>query len=244
MNSYKRLKKSILLVVLSVFVISTACKNKSAGGDGWVDLFDGKTLNGWKVINQDWKNPDSKPDFYVEDDMLVCNTILGTAGGYLATEKSYSDFILELDVKMDTSLNSGVQCRGQIWEKDTVTNIFSGVPGPRKWRAGYVWGYQVELDGSDRKWSGGLYEPGNRGWLVTLVGKPEAQNAYKPLDWNHFKIQMEGNRIQTWVNNIPVVDTTDNMSSAGFIAIQFHGANRPWQKEAKSYWKNIRIKEL
>jgi len=79
---------------------------------------------------------------------------------------------------------------------------------------------------------------------VTLKNKPEAQKAFRPSDWNHFKIIMDGNRIQTWVNNIPVVDTTDNMSSSGFIGIQFHGAGREWQKDTKSYWKNIRIKEL
>ncbi len=244
MNYINWLKKSALLAVTSIMVITMACQNKSAKKDGWQYLFDGKTLNGWKVINQDWKNPDSKPDFYVKDNMLVCNTILGTAGGYLATEKSYSNFILELDVKMDTSLNSGVQCRGQIWDKDTVTQSFNGVKRPFKWPKGYVWGYQVELDGSKRAWSGGLYEPGNRGWLVTLENNEKAQKAYKPLDWNHFKIIMDGNKIQTWVNGISIVDTTDDMSSSGFIAIQFHGAGRPWQKDTKSYWKNIKIKEL
>jgi hypothetical protein len=232
-----------LVLIAAVTLSLTGCGNKSSK-DGWVDLFDGKTLNGWRLINQDWKNPDSKPDFYVQDGMLVCNTILGTAGGYLATEKSYDDFILEVDVKMDTSLNSGIQCRGQIWDRDTVTHVFSGEAVTRKWPKGYVWGYQIELDGSNRKWSGGLYEPGNRGWLVTLKNKPKEQAAYKPLDWNHFKIQMQGNHIQSWVNNVPIVDTTDNMASSGFIAIQFHGANRPWQKDAKSYWKNMKIKEL
>ena len=101
-------------------------KNQFADKQGWQNLFDGKTLNGWKVLNQDWTNPDSKPDFYVENDMIVCNTVMGNEGGYLITEKSYSDFILELDVKIDTSLNSGLQCRGRIWEKDTSTIYVAG----------------------------------------------------------------------------------------------------------------------
>ncbi len=46
-------------------------------------------------------------------------------GGYLVTEKNYDDFILEVDVKIDTSLNSGIQCRGQIWGKDTVTTVLN-----------------------------------------------------------------------------------------------------------------------
>lgn len=55
---------------------------------------------------------------------------------------------------------------------------------------------------------------------------------------------MDSNKIQTWVNSVPIVDTTDDMSSSGFIGIQFHGANKEWQKNKKFMWKNIRIKEL
>jgi len=64
------------------------------------------------------------------------------------------------------------------------------------------------------------------------------------MNWNHFKIIMDSNKIQTWVNSVPIVDTTDDMSSSGFIGIQFHGANKEWQKNKKFMWKNIRIKEL
>ena len=245
MYSFKLFKKSALLTAVSIVVITTACQNKSAKKDGWKDLFDGKTLNGWKVLNQDWENPDSKPDFYVENNMIVCNTTLNnTGGGYLVTENIYDNFILEFDVKIDTSLNSGLQCRSRMWEKDTITTSFSGIVRQSKWRAGYVWGYQIEVDPSSRAWSGGLYEPGNRGWLVTLDGNETARKAFKPMDWNHFKIVMNGNKIQTWVNDIPIVDTTDDMSASGFIGIQFHGAGREWQKDKKSMWKNIKIKEI
>lgn len=242
MYSLKFLRKSVLIIALSIVVITVACKNKSAG---WHDLFNGKTLDGWKVLNQDWTNPDSKPDFYIENKMIICNTSLNNkGGGYLITEKSYDNFILELDVKIDTTLNSGVQCRSRVWEKDTITSNFNGNPGEHKWPLGYVWGYQIEVDPSFRAWSGGLYEPGNRGWLVTLANNETARKAFRPMDWNHFKILMDGNRIKTWVNDIPIVDTTDNMSSSGFIGLQFHGAYTEIQKNKKSMWKNIRIKEL
>lgn len=248
MNSFKLLKKLTLITVISIVFITMAFKNKSARQDGWHDLFDGKTLNGWKVLNQDWTNPDSKPDFYVEDKMIVCNTTMNSEGGYLVTEKSYDNFILEFDVKIDSSLNSGLQCRSRMWEKDTstvyVAGDINGTKQQTKWRTGYVWGYQIEVDPSSRAWSGGLYEPGNRGWIVTLAGKEEAQKAFIPMDWNHFKILMNGNKIQTWVNGVPVVNTTDDKSTSGFIGIQFHGAFKEWQKNKKSMWKNIKIKEL
>ena len=243
------LRKSILLVAASILLITITCKNRSAKDDGWKDLFDGKTLNGWKVLNQDWNNPDSKPEFYIEDNMIICNTTLNnTGGGYLVTEKSYDNFILEFDVKIDTSLNSGLQCRSRVWEKDTATVYVAGdAKGTKhltKWRQGYVWGYQIEVDPSSRAWSGGLYEPGNRGWIVTLANNEPARKTFKPMEWNHFKILMDGNKIQTWVNDVLTVDTTDDMSASGFLGLQFHGAGREWQKDKKSMWKNIRIREL
>jgi hypothetical protein len=248
MSTQNLLRNSLLTVIVSVSIFVMSCKNKSAGEEGWHDLFDGKTLTGWKVLNQDWTHPDTKPDFYVEDNMIVCNTVMGNEGGYLITEKTYSDFILELDVKIDTSLNSGVQCRGRLWDKDTSSIYVAGDPNgtkhDSKWKAGEAWGYQIEVDPAPRAWSGGLYEPCNRGWLVTLKGNEPARKAFKPMEWNHFKIIMQGNRIQTWVNDVPIVDTTDELTKSGFIGFQFHGAYHEWQKGKKSLWKNIRIKEL
>ena len=241
MNLVTFLKRTFFIVIVLPFVFSSACKNQTGGQDEWQDLFDGKTLDGWKVLG-------GKADFYVEDGMIVCNTKMDIDGGYLVTEKSYDDFILELDVKIDTSLNSGVQCRGQIWEKDTTTTYLAGdskgTIHQSKWEAGSVWGYQIEVDPSDRAWSGGLYEPGNRGWIVTLADNEAARKSFKPTDWNHFKIIMDGNKIQTWVNGVLAVDTTDDMSASGFLGFQFHKAYRKWQVDKKALWKNIKIKEL
>jgi hypothetical protein len=253
MKPLQLIKKNSLisLITASMFlVLLNSCKNKTTAtqDDGWQYLFDGKTLNGWKVLNEGDAKPAGKPDFRVEDSMIVCNTIMESEGGYLVTDKSYDNFILEFDVKTDTSLNSGMQCRGRIWEKDTssvyLAGDAAGTKNEVKWPAGYVWGYQVEIDPSERAWSGGLYEPGNRGWLVRLIGNEPARKAFRPMDWNHFKIEMNGNVIKTWVNDVPVVNTTDDMTASGFFGIQFHKAYYDWQKDTKTFWKNIRIKEL
>ena len=253
MNMLKSLIRPVLFLFLSAIIAGNmGCRNKPSSqsipqDDGLVNLFDGKTLNGWKILNEDWSYKGNQPDFYVEDGMIICNTKSDVGGGYLVTEKIYDDFILELDVKIDTSLNSGIQCRGQIWQKDTVTTYLAGdekgTIAEQKFKAGYIWGYQVEVDPSSRAWSGGLYEPGNRGWLVRLTDNEVARKAFKPKDWNHFKILMDGNKIQAWVNGVQTVDTTDDMNSSGFIGLQFHGAGKE-QNDMKSYWKNIKIKEL
>ncbi len=241
MYSTTFIKRAFFIVILLPVVIGMGCQNKAIGQDGWQNLFDGKTLNGWKIVG-------GEADFYVEDSMIVCNTILDIDAGYLVTEKSYNNYILELDVKIDTSLNSGVQCRSQIWEKDTITTYLAGDRNGTirqlKWKAGYIWGYQIEVDPSDRAWSGGLFEEGNRGWLVTLADNEAARKSFKPMDWNHYKIVMNGNKIQAWVNGIITVDTIDEMSASGFIGLQFHEAYREWQVDKKVLWKNIKIKEL
>lgn len=242
-------KKLSFPLIITIAVLIMSCVNTQKKQDGWKLLFDGKTLDGWKVLNQDWDNPENKPDFYVEDGIVICNTTLDNqGGGYLVTEKIYDNFILELDVKIDTFLNSGIQCRGQIWEKDTATIYTAGdVQGTKSkydWRAGYFWGYQVEIDPSARAWSGGLYEPGNRGWVVTLAGNEKARKAFKPLEWNHIKVLMDGNKIKIWVNDIITVDVIDDMSTSGLIGLQFHGASNENQNNKKSLWKNVRIKEL
>lgn len=144
----------------------------------------------------------------------------------------------ELDVKIDTLLNSGIQCRGQVWEKDTTTAYVAGdaqgtVHHPL-WKAGYIWGYQIEIDPSDRAWTDGLYEPGNMGWIVTLKENEVARKAFKKHDWNHFKIVMNGNHIQAWVNGVQTLDMEDDMSASGFIGLHFHGAGRTEQENMKT----------
>lgn len=205
----------------------------------WVSLFDGQTLDGWKTMEGD-------VTFQVQDQMIVSESQLDVPNGYLCTERSYDNFILELEVKIDTVLNSGIQIRSQVWENDTTTQYLAGNGDliETNWQAGIVWGYQIEVDPSSRAWTGGLYEPGNRGWLVTLIGKENARQAFKPLDWNRIRIEADGNRIRTWVNDIPAVDATDEVSSAGFIGLQFHEAYHDYQVGKKVYWRNIRLKEL
>src|SRR6201996_1840173 len=69
------------------------------------ELFDGKTLNGWKRLA-------GTADYKVEDGAIVGTTVLNSGNTFLVTEKEYGDFILEMDTKIESPLsNSGVQVR-------------------------------------------------------------------------------------------------------------------------------------
>ncbi len=205
-------------------------KDKGKDKGKWVDLFDGKTLAGWKQVS-------GKAKYTVEDGAIVGTTAPNTYDNVLATEKEYGDFILELDFKVDPDLNSGIQIRCHKFNE--------GDEQPAKGktaRPGHVYGYSVEIDPSDRAWSGGLYEGGHRGWLKDLTDNPAARYAFKQNQWNHFRIEAIGDRFRTWINGVPAIDVRDGETASGFIGIQVHGlGDSPAKKQVRV--RNIRIQE-
>src|SRR5664279_4575491 len=97
------MKKNIqIFLVAFSFIIAATC---AAQSNGWVNLFDGKTLNGWKRLA-------GSAEYKVENGMIVGHTVLNSGNTFLATEKEYGNFILELDIKIESAKgNSGVQTR-------------------------------------------------------------------------------------------------------------------------------------
>lgn len=230
------MKKSILLLCAFGLLSLISC---SPDG-GWEDLFNGTDLEGWEVKGA------TESNFFVEDGMLVAETKMGLPNTFLATTKNFANFELELDFKVNKGMNTGVQIRSSVYEEPTTTLYLNGSleENTRDWKAGTVNGYQIEIDPSERAWSGGFYEEGGRGWLVPLSENEEARKAFRQEDWNHFRIIADGNHFQTWINGVKAVDTTDDKASNGFIALQLHSINNEDQLGLRVLWKNIRIHEL
>ena len=210
---------SKLIVSLLALLSLSAGSMNYTGQEKWQDLFDGKTLNGWIQRG-------GKALYNVEDGTIVGTTVLGTPNSFLCTEKTFSNFILELEFKVDTALNSGIQIR---------SNSF------KEYRNGRVHGYQVEIDPSERAFSGGIYDEARRGWLYDLQENEAARKAFKNEEWNHFRIEAIEDSIRTWVNGIPAADLVDSMTATGFIALQVHGSRI---EGLKVRWRNIRIQDL
>ena len=97
-------KKSIGLVVAILFAFSAS--TTQASDLGWVNLFNGKNLEGWSQKN-------GTATYRVEGDAIVGKTNEGSPNSFLCTDKLYGDFELKFDVKVDDELNSGVQIRSQ-----------------------------------------------------------------------------------------------------------------------------------
>ena len=206
---------------LAVFLAVVALLSPVVAGadEGWVTLFDGKTTAGWVQRG-------GKAVYTVEDGALVGRTVLDTPNSFLCPPKEYADFVLEFEVWVDPKLNSGVQVRSA---------------SRPDYRNGAVHGYQIEIDPSERAWSGGIYDEQRRGWLVNPKDDPAARKAFKVGEWNRYRVEAAGDRLRTWVNDVSVSDLVDGMARSGFIGFQVHQA-----KEAglAVKWRNIRLKEL
>jgi len=211
------MKKILFISALCLLNVSALM----AQTDGWVSLFNGKDLSGWKQLNGEAK-------YTVENGVIVGTTVLNTPNSFICTEKTYSDFIFEVDLMVEPDMNSGIQFRSE--SKADYNN-------------GRVHGYQCEVDPSARAWSGGIYDEARRGWLYTLELNPKAQPALKMGDWNNYRIECIGNSIKTWINGVACSHVIDDMTPTGFIALQVHGIGKNKEKEGQQIkWKNIRIK--
>jgi hypothetical protein len=185
----------------------------------WENLFNGKNLKGWKKLN-------GNAEYKVTDGTIVGISKLNTPNTFLATDKMYSDFILELEYKVDDGLNSGIQFRS-----NSLNSYLSG----------RVHGYQYEIDPSSRAWSAGVYDEARRGWLYTMEKNPNAKTAYKAEEWNKVRIEAIGNSIRTWLNGIPCSNLLDDVTLSGFIALQVHSIKNADKEGLTVAWRNIRI---
>jgi hypothetical protein len=213
--------KNLIYILLPLLLVSFSCKPKNGQ---WENLIK-RDLSNWEQLN-------GKAKYELKDGVITGTTVLNTPNSFLCTKEKYGDFILEFDTWFDVQLNSGVQFRSE---------------STPDYQNGRVHGYQVELDQSDRAWSGGIYDEGRRGWLYTLDKNPEGRKALKVKEWNHYRVEAIGNSIRTWINGIPCADLVDDLTPSGFIALQVHSIGKDSTKAGlKVMWKNVRIltKEL
>lgn len=223
--------KPNLLIPLAVISLLVSAHAE----DTFVPLFDGKTLTGWEQHS-------GTAEYRVENGAVVGKTVPDTGNSFLCTTKKYGDFILELEFKVDPTMNSGIQFRSDYYTKETEVEIAGK---KKKFPADRVHGYQFEIDPSARAYTGGVYDEGRRGWLFDLKDNEAARKAFKQGDWNTARIECRGSSIKTFINGVPAADLTDDMTKEGVIALQVHGVGKKTEAIGKEVmWRNIRIQEL
>jgi hypothetical protein len=195
-------------------------------------IFNGTNLDGWIQRG-------GKAKYAVADGVIVGTTVKGEPNSFLCTQKEYGDFVLELELKADEGLNSGVQIRSHCFDQATTYdwgNTQIKIP------AGRVHGYQIEVDNRpERRWSGGVYEEGRRGWLFDLSKNATAGAAFKFGEWNKYRIACQGGSIKTWINGVAAADLVDTATLSGFIALQVHNHEKAGLQVR---FRNLRLQDL
>lgn len=194
--------RATLLLILSSLLLSCSSTER---------LFNEKDLSGWEIYGTE--------KWFVQDGLLVSESGPNSEYGYLATEKSYQNFELELDFLQEENGNSGVFFR-------------SDIEGTR------ISGWQVEVAPPGLH-TGGIYESYGRGWLVKP--QPQLEEVLKFGQWNHLKIRVKADKVTTWLNGVKMVEFEDSKigNATGKIALQIHDGGG-----IKVYWKNIKLRKI
>jgi hypothetical protein len=163
--------------------------------EGWMLLFDGKTLDGWDGDPDIWSVRDGMIAGSTENKDIETNTFL------IYAKEKFGDFELRADIKLRNH-NSGIQFRSEV-HPDWVVS-----------------GYQA--DAAEGNWWGSLYgeKTGRHVIANGWIGKGE--KVVREDDWNEYVIRCKGDRITLELNGLTTVDLEDGMASNGVIAFQVH----------------------
>ncbi len=234
------MKNTLTYCSVAVALLLSAPVFAADSADGWISLFDGKSLAGWKHSTR------GKAEYSVVDGAIRGVTVEGSENSFLLSEEQFGDFELEFEVKVDDALNSGVQVRSR--EKTEADLLTSGKDGKPATDLNRFFGPQVEIEASPGQ-AGYIYgEATGFGWL-----SPEPQDEahshghMKNGEWNTFRIVAKGPRIQTFINGKPVADLSQAVifesHPKGHIGLQVHGI-KAGTGPYEVFWKNIRIRKL
>jgi hypothetical protein len=241
-----------LLILALALVVSWATTGATAE-DGFVSIFDGKSLKGWHVSAKSGHSHVSKNQsggkWVVENGAIVGSQDIPGNGGLIITDEAYGDFEVVLEMNNDFGPDSGLFLRST--------------------EDGSAWQAMIDYHGDGNLM--GLYGEGKLGARPSIrnysfIDSPEnirvLTNAPTPLlvaadswkffwrhgQWNELRARIEQNppHITTWINGVQIMDWTDTLAKrhpdTGGIALQVHGGG-DHTKEFVRY-RNIRVKRL
>ncbi|HYE30289.1 MAG TPA: DUF1080 domain-containing protein [Methylomirabilota bacterium] len=214
--------KHILCLVLLLLGLSTS-KSADDSEAGFVPLFDGKSLAGWKLMHG------KGPGYIVQDGMLICPE---NGGGNLFTERQYTDFAFRFEFQLKTNSNNGI-----------------GIRAPLEGAIHYV-GMEIQvLDDAGPQWAGKLKPAQYHGSLYDVI--PAKQGALrKTSEWNEQEIRCIGRKITVTLNDQLILDadintvTDPNTLAAHPGLLRERGHIGFLGHDAFVAYRNIRLKDL
>ncbi len=204
------------LVWVLLAAAGTQGAEPNAAADGFVPLFDGKTLNGWNTTGN-W--------IVEEGGVIALHPRPGESGwerydAYLTTARKYKDFILDLEFKIKASGNSGVFLR--VGDRMSQVNT----------------GFEIQILDTY-----GLANPGNHDCGGVIGAAAPAKNMTRPAgQWNRYVITCQGKRLKVVMNGEQIHDLDLDKTPLKDRPLEGYIG---FQDEAQPVWyRNVRIKEL
>lgn len=210
------LSRVLSFASLILIGLGSAAGDEKSSTDGFVQLFNGKDLTGWKT------HPDDKDCKWEVKDGAI--TATGKVGHLFSERGDYEDFIYRIEAKINDKGNSG-----QYFRAPFVKSF------PTYYEA------QINATHSDPIRTGSLYPGFNRKLTDEQKKKIRVEKAlHKPDEWFTQEVTAIGNHIVIKVNGQTTVDFVDetNKSMKGYFAIQFHDPT------CKIQVRKVEVKEL
>ncbi len=210
---------AFLVVVATTPLLAQAPADEA----GFMPLFDGKTLNGWKLVNG------HGPGYVVRDNTIVCPK---DGGGNLFTEREYANFVLRFEFKTEPGGNSGIGIRAPYEGTSSVE------------------GMEIQiLDDGHEMYRGKIKSEQHHGSVYDMI--PARTGFLKPAgEWNSEEIVADGRRIRVTLNGAVIVDASLDMVREPAVLAKHPGIKRTsghiglLGHDSLVEFRNLRIKTL
>ncbi len=238
-------KYTLLSILITLFQINATAQPKQ---DGFISIFDGKTLKGWECDTAYWR---------VENGILIGEITASKplkSNTFVIWQKGEpGNFELKLEYKISKDGNSGINYRSE-----KVAGVLNALKG-----------YQADIDGMNRYTGQNYEERGrttlayrgqttkvnaangsepikNNAWVSTVIVKSQSRDSLQQFikvdTWNEIHLIVKGNRLQHYVNGVLMSDVADNdnvnRKLKGLLGMQAH-VGPPMKVE----FRNIRLKQ-
>ncbi|MCL4181303.1 MAG: DUF1080 domain-containing protein [Verrucomicrobia bacterium] len=170
-------------LVLGLGLLLAGCAHSRPGSD-WVALFPEEGVpEGWVVRAwNDVRNPaEGGPVWKVQDGVLTGGE---PRGSWLLSEREYGDFILEFEFKLGERGNSGCALRAPLQGDPAFDGLELQMAD-----------FRYNPEAKDSELTGGLYRA-----VAPL------KQAYRPTEWNRYRIECRGPRVNVELNGEPILD--------------------------------------